>query len=146
MMTDEQFLTRNRDVIAAFRAAGGLTEPFPILLLTTTGARTGMPRTNPLGYCVDRSAGPAGRVFVVASRAGTPRDPAWFHNLRAEPQVVVELGGTHRAKAVVAEGAERDRLFALAAAANPLYEQYEAQTSRVFPVVVLDGVPVPQDR
>jgi deazaflavin-dependent oxidoreductase (nitroreductase family) len=141
MPTDAEFLTRNREVIAEYRAtAGQLAQmPFPVLLLTTTGARTGLARTSPLGYVVD-----GGTVFVVGSRAGTPRQPSWYRNLLADPAVTVELNGrTYPAKAVVAEGAERDRLFALARAHNPLYAQYDRSADRVFPVVVLEGVPAP---
>src|SRR5215472_11202333 len=112
MPTDEEFLAYNQGVITEFRANHGAVSqpPFPILLLTTTGARTGRPATVPLGYGVDDD----GRVFVVASKAGAPRHPAWFHNLRANPAVTVELGdGTFPARAVVTEGEERDRLFAI---------------------------------
>src|ERR1700761_1125986 len=84
--------------------------PFPILLLTTIGARTGRPANVPLGYAVDGRA----RVFVVASKAGAPWHPAWFHNLRANPSVTVELGGrTYPARALVTAGEERDRLYRL---------------------------------
>jgi deazaflavin-dependent oxidoreductase (nitroreductase family) len=141
MPTDAEFLARNRDVIAEYRAtAGRLAEmPFPVLLLTTTGARTGLARTSPLGYIVDGDT-----VFVVGSRAGTPRHPSWYRNLLADPAVSVELNGrTYAGKAVVAEGAERDRLLALAVAHNPFYAQYGESTDRVFPLVVLEGVPAP---
>jgi deazaflavin-dependent oxidoreductase (nitroreductase family) len=139
MPTDAEFLARNREVIAEYRAtAGQLAQmPFPVLLLTTTGARTGLARTSPLGYIVDGDA-----VFVVGSRAGTPRQPSWYRNLLADPAVTVELNGrTYAAKAVVVEGAERDRLLAAATAHNPLYGQYGTATGRTFPVVVLEGVP-----
>jgi deazaflavin-dependent oxidoreductase (nitroreductase family) len=136
--TDEEFRTYNRGVIGEFRANHGVVRepPFPILLLTTTGARTGRPATVPLGFGVD-----AGRVFVVASKAGAPKNPSWFHNVRANPAVTVELGGrSYQARAVVTEGAERDRLYAIVSAGP---SQYEGNTDRVFPVVVLEGVPAP---
>ena len=101
--SDEEFLAYNRDIIKEFRANGGVVSqpPFPILLLTTTGARTGRPATVPLGFAVDDG----GRVFVMASKAGAPRHPAWFHNLRANPSVTVELGDrSFQAQAVVTEG------------------------------------------
>src|SRR3954465_11096285 len=87
--SDEEFLAYNQGVIDEFRAHHGAVSqpPFPVLLLTTTGARTGRRTTVPLGYAVDD-----GRVFVVASKAGAPQHPAWFHNLRANPSVTVELG------------------------------------------------------
>jgi len=75
--------------------------PFPMLLLTTTGARTGQPVTVPLGFAADEQ----GRVFVVASKAGSPSHPAWFYNLRANPAVTVELGDkSFEARAVVMAG------------------------------------------
>ena len=139
MPTDQEFRAYNQGVIAEFRAKGGAVSqpPFPILLLTTTGARTGRRTTTPLAMGVD-----GGRVFVVASKAGAPTPPAWFHDLRADPAVTVELGGgTYDAVAVVAEGAERDRLYQAIAARIPTFREYERRTPRRFPVVVLEGVP-----
>jgi deazaflavin-dependent oxidoreductase (nitroreductase family) len=136
--SDEEFLAYNQAIISEFRAKHGVVSqpPFPILLLTTTGARTGRQATVPLGFKVDT----AGRVFVVASKAGAPRHPAWFHNLRANPSVTVELGGgSFQATAVVTEGEERDRLYAAVSGVT----QYAENTNRVFPVIVLDGVPAP---
>lgn len=138
MPTDEEFRTYNEGVISEFRANQGRVSepPFPILLLTTTGARTGRRTTVPLGFAVD-----GGRVFVVASKAGAPRHPAWFHNVRADPAVTVELGdGTYEARAVVTAGEERDRLYGTVSDGTSAYEQ---NTDRVFPVVVLEGVPAP---
>jgi deazaflavin-dependent oxidoreductase (nitroreductase family) len=139
--TDAEFLAYNQGIISDFRAHDGVVSqpPFPILLLTTTGARSGRQTTVPLGFGVAD-----GQVFVIASRAGSPRHPAWFHNLRANPAVTVELGsGSFPARAVVAEGAERDRLYGAIAAGNPAFAEYEKNTDRVFPVIVLDGVPAP---
>jgi len=141
MPTDEEFLSFNREVIAGFRAnAGVVTQPdFPILLITTTGARTGRSTTTPVAYGVEGN-----RVFVVASKGGAPSHPAWFHNLRANPEVTVELGaGTYVARAVPVQGDERDRLYRLLAARVPALAAYGQHTSRVFPVVVLEGVPAP---
>jgi deazaflavin-dependent oxidoreductase (nitroreductase family) len=140
--TDEEFLAYNQGIISEFRANRGIVSqpPFPILLLTTNGARTGRPATVPLGFTVDDS----GRVFVVASKAGAPSHPAWFHNLRANPSVTVELGGrSFQARAVVAAGEEHDRLYGLASEAVSAYSEYEKNTDRVFPVIVLEGVPAP---
>jgi deazaflavin-dependent oxidoreductase (nitroreductase family) len=137
--SDEEFLVYNQGVISEFRANHGVVSqpPFPILLLTTTGARTGRQTTVPLAFAVDDS----GRVFVMASKAGAPTHPAWFHNLRANPSVTVELGDrSFPAQAVVTEGEERDRLYGLIAGGAAEYEQ---NTDRIFPVVVLDGVPGP---
>jgi deazaflavin-dependent oxidoreductase (nitroreductase family) len=136
--SDEEFLTYNQGVIDEFRANSGVVTqpPFPILLLTTTGARTGRRTTVPLGFGVDD-----GRVFVVASKAGAPRHPAWFHNLQANASVTVELGkGSYEAQAVVTTGEERDRLYRTVAGEG---NDYEKNTDRVFPVVVLEGVPAP---
>jgi deazaflavin-dependent oxidoreductase (nitroreductase family) len=137
--TDEEFRAYNHGVIEEFRANQGVvTVPlFPILLLTTIGARTGRPHTVPLGFGVDDD----GRVFVVGSKAGAPRHPTWFHNLRADPSVTVELGdGSYRARAVVTEGEERNRLFGMVSGG---LSRYEDNTDRIFPVIVLEGVPAP---
>ena len=137
--SDEEFLAYNQGVISEFRANHGVVSqpPFPILLLTTTGARTGRSTTVPLAFAVDDS----GRVFVMASKAGAPRHPAWFHNLRANPSVTVELGDrSFQARAVVTEGEERDRLYGLISDGAA---EYEKNTDRVFPVIVLEGVPAP---
>jgi deazaflavin-dependent oxidoreductase (nitroreductase family) len=137
--SDEEFLAYNQGVISEFRANHGVVSqpPFPILLMTTTGARTGRPATVPLGFGVDDN----GRVFVVASKAGAPKDPAWFHNLRANPSVTVELGDkSFQARAVVTAGEERDRLYGKVSDGT---SQYEKNTGRVFPVIVLEGVPAP---
>jgi deazaflavin-dependent oxidoreductase (nitroreductase family) len=137
---DEEFLTYNQGVISEFRANHGTVSqpPFPILLLTTTGARTGRQTTVPLGFGVDDT----GRVFVVGSKAGAPRHPAWFHNLRANPTVTVELGdSSYQARAVITTGEERDRLYRMVSDGTSAYEH---NTDRTFPVVILDGVPAPQ--
>jgi deazaflavin-dependent oxidoreductase (nitroreductase family) len=137
--SDEEFLAYNQGVISEFRANQGVVSqpPFPILLLTTTGARTGRSATVPLGFAVDDN----GRVFVMASKAGAPKHPAWFHNLKANPAVTVELGGrSFQAQAVVTEGEERDRLYGMISDGA---SEYEENTDRVFPVIVLEGVPAP---
>jgi len=137
--SDQEFVAYNQGVISEFRANHGVVSqpPFPILLLTTTGARTGRAATVPLGFAVDDQR----RVFVIASKAGAPKHPAWLHNLRANPSVTVELGDrTYPARAVVTEGDERDRLYAMISDGAG---EYEKNTDRVFPVIVLDGVPAP---
>ena len=137
--SDQEFLAYNQGVISEFRANRGVVSqpPFPILLLTTTGARTGRSATVPLGFAVDDN----GRVFVMASKAGAPKHPAWFHNLKANPAVTVELGGrSFQAQAVVTEGEERDRLYGMISDGA---SEYEENTDRVFPVIVLEGVPAP---
>jgi deazaflavin-dependent oxidoreductase (nitroreductase family) len=134
--SDEEFRTYNEGVIREFRANHGKVSrpPFPILLLTTTGARTGRQTTVPLGFGVDDD----GRVFVVGSKAGAAKHPSWFHNLRANPAVTVELGDScFQARAVIATGEQRDRLYRKVSDGTGAYEQ---NTDRVFPVIVLEGV------
>jgi deazaflavin-dependent oxidoreductase (nitroreductase family) len=141
MPTDEEFLAYNQGIIKSFRENGGVVAqiPFPIVLLTTTGARTGKRITTPVGFGVDGD-----RVYVVGSKAGGPSHPSWFHNLRANPSVTVELGGeSYQARAVITQGAERIRLYGLIAAQVPAFGEYEKTTDRTFPVVVLEGVPAP---
>ena len=141
MPTDEEFLAYNQGIIEEFRANGGVVAqlPFPIMLLTTIGARTGRRTTTPVGFGIDGD-----RVYVVGSKAGGPSPPSWFHNLRANPSVTVEFGReSFQAQAIIAEGADRDRLYGLIAAQVPAFGEYEKTTDRTFPVVVLEGVPVP---
>ncbi|WP_067807979.1 nitroreductase/quinone reductase family protein [Actinomadura formosensis] len=131
----------NRQVIAEFRANGGrVGGPFEggrLLLLTTTGARSGARHTTPLGYLPDGD----GRVLVIASAGGAPKNPAWFHNLAAHPRVTVESGAfTYEADAVILEGDERDAAFARAVEADPGWGEYAARSGRTLPVVAL--VPV----
>jgi len=128
----------NQQIIEEFRANGGrVGGPFEgarLLLLTTVGARSGARHTTPLGYLPDGGD----RVLVIASAGGTPNHPAWFHNLVANPLVTVEDGVfTYEARAVVLEGAERDRAFARATEADPGWADYQAKTARVIPVVAL---------
>lgn len=130
----------NQQVIEEFRAnhgrVGGPFEGARLLLLTTTGARTGTRRTVPLGYLPDGE-----RTLVIASAAGAPSHPGWYHNIRAEPRVTVEEGHfTYTADAVVLEGEERDRLFARAVEADPGWAAYQAKTSRILPVIALTPV------
>lgn len=131
----------NQQIIDEFRAnAGRVGGPFEgarLLLLTTTGASSGARHTTPLAYLPDG----AERVLVIASAGGSDKHPDWFHNLVANPQVTVEVGSfTYEAKADVLTGAERDRLFARAAEANPGWAAYQAKTDRVIPVVALTQV------
>ncbi|MFD6312065.1 nitroreductase/quinone reductase family protein [Streptomyces nigra] len=128
----------NQQIIEEFRAnkgrVGGPFEGGRLLLLTTTGARTGRPHTTPVAYLPDGGE----RVLVIASAAGSPKHPAWFHNLVAHPEVTVEAGAfTYPARAVVLEGEERDRAFARAVEAEPGWAAYQERTERVIPVVAL---------
>ena len=128
----------NRKIIEEFRANGGETfGPFkgrPLLLLTTTGARSGEVRTTPLVYSRDGD-----RIVIIASMGGAPKHPSWFLNLRANPEVTVELGAEKfGARASVPEGAERDRLYAQQAAQMPAFDEYQQKTTRRIPAVVLE--------
>jgi deazaflavin-dependent oxidoreductase (nitroreductase family) len=133
----------NQQVIEEFRAGHGrVGGPFAggrLLLLTTTGARTGARHTTPLGYLPD---GP--RRLVIASAGGAPDHPAWYHNLLAHPRVTVEDGTfTYEADAHALAGEERDRLFARAAEADPGWAAYQAKAGRTLPVVALVPLGVP---
>ncbi|TQS29302.1 nitroreductase family deazaflavin-dependent oxidoreductase [Microbispora sp. KK1-11] len=128
----------NQQIIQEFRAnrgkVGGPFEGARLLLLTTTGARSGVRHTVPLGYLHDEG----GRMLVIASAGGAPHHPAWYHNLRADPHVTVETGVfTIEAEAAVLEGEERERLFARAVEADSGWADYQAKSGRVLPVVAL---------
>ena len=132
-----QMLDFNNKIIEEFRAnEGKVTGPFsgaPLLLLTTTGAKSGVTRTTPLAYS---AAGD--RLIIIASYAGGPRHPAWFLNLRANPEVTIELPNeTFTTNVVITEGEERQRLFDQQAAKMPNFAEYQAKTSRQIPVVVI---------
>jgi deazaflavin-dependent oxidoreductase (nitroreductase family) len=133
------FAAMTKALITDFRANGGqvTSGPFagrPVLLLTTTGAKSGQPRLAPVVYSRDGDG-----YVIVASKGGAPTHPAWYQNLVANPVVTVELGGeTFEARARVTEGAERDRLFAQHATASPNFAEYQRRTARVIPVVVLE--------
>ncbi|GAA1654456.1 nitroreductase/quinone reductase family protein [Actinoplanes couchii] len=133
----------NTSIIGEFRAnhgrVGGMFDGARLLLLTTTGARTGRPHTVPLGYLPDGD-----RNLVIASAGGAPKNPAWYHNIRAEPVVTVEDGVfVHQATAVVLTGAERDEAFARAVEQDSGWADYQRRSGRTIPVVALVPIPVP---
>jgi deazaflavin-dependent oxidoreductase (nitroreductase family) len=104
-----------------------------ILLLTTVGRTSGETRTTPLIHRTDGD-----RWVVVASRGGAPKNPSWFENLRANPEVSIQvLADTVPARAATAEGEERDRLWSMMTEVWPAYDDYQAKTDRQIPVVVL---------
>jgi len=107
-----------------------------ILILTTTGSKTGQTRQIPIIYCQD------GENFIlIASHAGNPKHPAWFNNLTANPSAQVQVKADKwEVRARVAEGEERQRLWDLAAQQWPNYNVYTTRTTRVIPVVVLEPV------
>lgn len=123
----------NRQVIEEFRSSGGSAHGRPMLLLTTTGARTGRAHTAPLMFI------PHGDdLLVVASNAGAPAHPDWYRNLVAHPRVTVEVEGEkYQADAVVPEGDERDRIFAGVVEQYPFFADHQDQVARTIPVVVL---------
>jgi deazaflavin-dependent oxidoreductase (nitroreductase family) len=128
----------NGGLIDEFRAndgvVGGSWAGFPLLLLHTRGARSGVARVTPL-VRLDLD----GPLAIFASFAGEPRNPDWYHNLLAHPDVVVEIGaGTRAVRAREVVGAERDRIWSRQKAEMPLYAAFEARTDRVIPVVVLE--------
>jgi len=127
----------NRAIIEEFRAnagkVGGGFAGAPMVLLTTTGAKSGERLTTPLVYMADGD-----RIVIFASKAGAPTNPAWYHNLVANPVVTLEVGTeTFDADATVAAGEERSQLFNRQAAAMPQFAEYQKKTTRVIPVVVL---------
>ena len=125
----------NQQIIKQFRAHGGKTDyPGPLVLLTTTGAKSGQPRTTPVAYSIDGAD-----LVIIASAGGAPTHPAWYHNLVAHPTVTVELGcETFQARARVVAGAERDRLYAQHALALGFStSDYRQKTTRQIPVIIL---------
>ena len=128
----------NRQLIEEYRANGGkVTGIFagaPLLVLTTTGARSGQPRVTPLVYTTDN-----GRWVVIASKGGAPTHPDWYYNLRANPEVTVEVGTeSFPARATITTGAERQRLFDQMAVRMPNFAEYQRNTVRQLPVIVLE--------
>jgi deazaflavin-dependent oxidoreductase (nitroreductase family) len=128
----------NQQIIDEFRAnegrVGGNFEGSPLLLLHTTGAKSGQERVNPMMY---QDLG--GALAVFASKAGAPDYPDWFHNLVATPSVSVEIGTETKAfTARVAEGAERNTIWEKQKVDYPGFAEYETQTTRSIPVVILD--------
>jgi deazaflavin-dependent oxidoreductase (nitroreductase family) len=129
----------NDSVIEDFRAHNGqITQGMfkgrSLLLLTTKGAKTGLDRTNPVAYTR------AGKDYVViASKGGAPTNPDWYRNLLKNPEVTVEVGGERfTARARVARGDERRRLYDAQAAVMPGFKEYELKTAREIPVIVLE--------
>src|SRR5947209_11421179 len=127
----------NAQIIEEFHAnegrVGGMFESMPLLLLHHTGAKSGKSRINPLAYQSD-----GGRYVIFASKAGAPTNPDWYYNLKAHPNVVIEVG-TETIPVVASEatGEERERLFRTQAERVPQFADYEKQTDRVIPVIVL---------
>ncbi|RDH77081.1 nitroreductase family deazaflavin-dependent oxidoreductase [Mycolicibacterium moriokaense] len=135
MASEREF---NESNIEEFRRNGGKVggqfEGFPLLLLTTTGAKSGARRVNPVAYFdID------GRIYVVGSAAGRDKSPAWVFNLRAHPDVLIEVGDDPPKPVVAHElpRAERDRVFDIVKQRAPGFAEYETRTDRVIPVFEL---------
>lgn len=130
----------NKNVVDEFRAnagkVGGPFEGVTILLLTTTGAKSGEPRLSPLAFLeID------GKAIIVGSKAGSDTNPAWVHNLRANPQAHVEVGtDSYDVTARELPREERDATYAKIAAASEVFAGYQAKTSRVIPLFELQRV------
>ena len=127
----------NTRIMEEFRQnQGRVAGPFEgasLVLLTTTGARSGEPRTNPLVSLEED-----GHLYVFASYAGAPTNPAWYHNLVANPVVGVEQGDDRfEATAVPVNGTRRDEIYARQAERMPGFAEYQEKTDRVIPVVEL---------
>jgi len=127
----------NAKIIEEFRAnegkVGGQFEGAPLLLLHTTGAKSGLERVSPMMYRDED-----GRLFVFASKAGADTDPDWFRNLQKTPAVTVELGtDTFSATAQPLPEDERASVYARQAERFPGFAEYQAKTTRVIPVVEL---------
>ena len=128
----------NESVIREFRANGGTVggelADTPLLLLTTTGAKSGQRRTTPLAY---HRRGK--RYLIIASNGGAARHPNWFRNLERDPNVTVEVGvETFRARTRILDGSERDAVFAAIVAQAPAAGAFQAQAGRTIPVIELE--------
>jgi deazaflavin-dependent oxidoreductase (nitroreductase family) len=128
----------NQSIINEFRAnEGKVGGPFagaPVVLLHTTGAKSGQARINPLVA----QPGEDGTLYIFASKAGAPTNPDWYHNLLAHPEVEIEIGKEHfAATATSLAGPERDRIFTRQKELMPGFADYEAKTTRTIPVIAL---------
>jgi deazaflavin-dependent oxidoreductase (nitroreductase family) len=138
MATD--FAAFQHALIADIREHGAPTMPpmagRPLMILTTTGAKSGEPREAVVTYTRDGD-----RYVIAASMGGAPTNPAWYHNLLANPEATAETGGaSFRVRASEATGQERDRLWEQHATERPEFREYPHKTSRVIPVLVLERI------
>jgi deazaflavin-dependent oxidoreductase (nitroreductase family) len=130
----------NNKVIEEFRANGGKVggqfAGAAMVLLTTKGAKSGKTYVHPLVYSKDGD-----RYVLIASFAGAPKHPSWYHNIVANPTVTLEIGNEKfQAKAKVTSGEERERLYNAQAAIMPFFNDYRKKTSRQIPVVALTRI------
>lgn len=133
--SDDAWRAMNEPVIAEVRATGRTSRRYPVILLTTTGARSGRPHVTPLNFSHDGE-----RLVVIASKGGSAAHPDWYRNLVVNPQVTIEHAGEKfRARATVAAEPERTRLFDAQARLMPFFNGYRRRvTSREIPVVVFE--------
>jgi deazaflavin-dependent oxidoreductase (nitroreductase family) len=114
-------------------AIGGKMSGLKVLLLTTTGRKTGQRRTTPLGYFEQE-----GNFIIIASNGGADTNPAWFHNLKSDPQVAIQIGDKQMAaQAEQAVPEKRKQLWAELVKIAPAYEQYTQRTKREIPMIIL---------
>jgi deazaflavin-dependent oxidoreductase (nitroreductase family) len=127
----------NKKIIEEFRVndgkIGGQFANMDLLLLHTTGAKSGLPRINPVACMADGD-----RYIIIASKAGAPTNPDWYYNLAANPEVSVEVGTEQfQALATIAAEPERTELYNKVASRYPGFAEYQRQTTRIIPVVIL---------
>ena len=127
----------NKTIIDEFRAndgvVGGQFSGASLLLLSTTGAKSGLTRVNPLAYLIEGD-----RHIIIASFAGAPTNPPWYYNLLSNPEVSMEVGSERfNARADVLGEPERTELYAKMVEAMPVFSEYRSKTTRVIPVVAL---------
>jgi deazaflavin-dependent oxidoreductase (nitroreductase family) len=135
-MADQQ--AYNRQMIKDFResreATGVPMDGRPLVLITTTGAKSGKPYTAPLMYVPDGD-----RILIIASSMGAAKHPDWYHNLAAHPDVTVEVGAkTYQARATILEGSERERIWAMIVQQYPFFTEHQSKTTRQIPIIALE--------
>ena len=140
MSSNRDWNAANKEIIEQFHAHGGLLPgrrpEHQLILLTTTGAKSGLPRINPLNYSMDGD-----RIIVIASKGGSPTHPDWYHNLVANPEAMIEIGTeTFPVRATFAAGEARERLFNAQAALMAFFAEYQRQTPRLIPVVIFERI------
>ncbi len=134
-MKDIDRIDYNRQVVEQFRTKGGKVEGWaPLILLTTRGAKSGQERTYPL-----MSVPYGDHYLAVASKGGAPKNPLWYNNVLAHPDVTVEVGNEKfAAKARLLSGVERESAFAQAVSVFPNYAEYQKKTEREIPIFLLE--------
>ena len=130
----------NENIIKEFRdnegRVGGPFQGAPMALLTSKGAKSGQSHTTPLVYMQDGD-----RIVVFASKGGAPSNPAWYYNLKTNPDATVEVGtDKYEVRAEILEGEERDRIFNQQASIMPQFAEYQQRTTRTIPVIALERV------